>query len=176
MPKTHLLLLGLLLTALATAGCRSIDVATYSEPYFNPKQVKTYAWMPNGSAAFGVQSNRLTFVETTIKNAVDTNLTGRGWQPVEPAKADVLLRFVMGAENSYEVKRSGTSNIAGQTVEVPLEYKKLRSGRLAIDIIDNQQQLIVWRGVAGKTVEGDPDQNKVKTSLENAVNMVLKKL
>ncbi len=176
MRKTHLLLLGLLLAALATAGCKSIDVATYSEPYFNPKQVNTYAWMPNGSAAFGVRPNRLTFIETTIKNAVDKNLTGRGWQPVEPAKADVLIRFVIGAESSVEVERTGTTNYGGQPVEVPIEVKKLRSGKLAIDIIDNQQQLIVWRGVAGKTIQGDPDQNKVKTSLENAVNLVLKML
>ncbi len=168
--------IGLFCLILTATGCQQARVDSYSDPQFDPATIDSYAWLPNGSIALGVVPQNLAVIEDTLKASIDESLQNRGWSKQDPNAADVLVRFVVGAESKYEVKKTGISSVAGEQVEVPVEVKKMRSGRIAIDLIDSGTKRIVWRGVTGATREGVPSQDQIAATLRRAVLAIFQKL
>lgn len=166
----------LLLMALMLIGCQRAEVDSFSDPAFDMHNVDSYAWLSNGSAVYGVVPQNQAVLKQTLKSSIDENLQARGWRPVSTEISDVLVRFVVGAESQYEVERTGVSNVAGQEVEVPIEVRKMRSGKLAIDLIDTGSGRIIWRGVTGVTREGVPDQDEVAKSIRRGVQAIFERL
>ena len=171
------LCMGLLCVMILMAtGCQQGHVDSYSDPQFDPATVNSYAWLPNGSLALGVVPQNQAVIEHTLQATIDQSLQARGWRLQDPNSADVLVRFVVGAESTYEVKKTGITNVAGEQVEVPVEMKKLRSGRIAIDLIDTPTRRIVWRGVTGGSQEGVPSQEQAADKVRRAVQAIFGKL
>lgn len=168
--------MGLLCLVMMAAGCQQAKVDSYSDPQFDPAAIDSYAWLPKGSIALGVVPQNLAVIEDTLRTSIDASLQQRGWSQQDPSAADVLVRFVVGAESTYEVEKTGISSVAGEQVEVPVEMKKMRSGRIAIDLIDARTQRIVWRGVTGATREGVPSQEQVAATIRRAVRAIFQKL
>lgn len=170
------LYMGLFFLLLSVSGCQQFAVESYSDPQFEPAKIETYAWLPNGSMALGVAPERLAVIQDTLESSINDGLQRKGWQLRDPQSADIWVRYVAGAESQYEVKSTGTSRVAGQEVEVPVEVKKMRSGRLAIDLIDSETGRIVWRGVSGATREGVGSQTPTADMVRRIVRSILQRL
>lgn len=162
--------------AIVSTGCQSAQVQSYSDPQFDPTGIESYAWLPNGSVALGVIPQNRAVLEQTLWQTIDDNLALRGWQQLDPGAADVLVRYVVGAEGKIKITKTGVGQFAGRKVEVPMEVREMRSGKLAIDLIDAETGLIVWRGVTGVTREGVPTYDEVAMSAARGVNAIFQKL
>jgi len=148
------------------AGCQSVQVQSYSTPQFKPAAIDSYAWLPNGSVALGVVAENIVVLKESLRQSIDANLTQRGWQQLDPESADVLVRYVVGAEGRTKVLKTGVGQFGGNEVELPMKVRRTRSGKVAIDLIDGRTGLIVWRGVAGVTREGVPTHDELATSVD----------
>jgi Domain of unknown function (DUF4136) len=166
----------LLCAAFMLIGCQQAKVKSYSDPGYDMHSVDSYAWLPNGSAVYGVVPQNQALLKQTLKLSIDENLQARGWRPVSAEISDVLVRFVVGAESQFEVERTGVSHVAGQESEVPVEVRKIRSGKFAIDLIDTGTGRIVWRGVTDATREGVPDKDELAKYLRRGVQAIFARL
>jgi uncharacterized protein DUF4136 len=162
--------------AIVSTGCQSAQVQSYSDPRFDPLAINSYAWLPNGSVALGVVPQNKAVLEQTLWQSIDENLAKRGWQQLDPGAADVLVRYVVGAEGRTKVTKTGVGQFAGRDVELPMEVRRMRSGKLAIDLIDAETGLVVWRGVTGVTRQGVPTYDEIRTSVARGVNAIFQKL
>jgi hypothetical protein len=162
--------------AIVLTGCQSAQVQSYSDPRFDPTGIDSYAWLPNGSVALGVVPQNKAVLEQTLWQSIDENLAERGWQQLEPGAADVLVRYVVGAEGKTKVTKTGVGEVGGREVELPMEVRQMRSGKLAIDLIDAETGLVVWRGVTGLTRQGIPTYDEIRTSVAQGVNAIFLKL
>jgi Domain of unknown function (DUF4136) len=166
----------LLWSVMFLVGCQSAQVKSYSTPQFNPSSINSYAWLPNGSVALGVVAQNIGVLKATLQQSIDANLTQRGWQQVDPGSADVLVRYVVGAEGKTKVTKTGVGQYGGREVELPTEVRRTRSGKVAIDLIDAKTGLVVWRGVLGLTREGVPTHDELASSVSRGVDAIFQQM
>ena len=166
----------LVLAAFTLAGCQQAQVDSYSDPAYDMQQVDSYAWLPGGSAVYGVVPQNQAVMEQTLKSSIEQSLEARGWRQVSTEISDVLVRFVVGAESQFAVEKTGVGHFAGQDSEVPVEVRELRAGKLAIDLINTSTGQVVWRGVTGATHEGVPSKDELAKSVHRGVKAIFLEL
>lgn len=134
-------------------------------------QYKTYSWKT-------VQVSNALW-EPRIKDAVDSQLTAKGWKQVDEGGDVVVLAigttrvektletFYDGFGGGWRWRGFGGSGIATTTEH---DYKE---GTLVVDIFDAKSKQLIWRGNAEDMLSGDPDKNVKK--LDKTVVKMFKK-
>ena len=130
---------------------------------------KTYSWIK-----VSVQD---PLWEDRISNAVDSQLSAKGWTKVE-ADGDAALAAYGSTRNQktlqtwYDGFGGGWfwhgfgDGLATTTVqETPV-------GTLMVDIFDSSTKKLIWRGIASDTLSGKPDKDEKK--LDKAVAEMFK--
>jgi uncharacterized protein DUF4136 len=112
---------------------------------------KTYAWQEGQSAA-----NPL--VHKRIVNAIEGQLTAKGWTKVEESPSAVVIYYAaideqrqLNAWGSGPRWTGGTANV--ETILV---------GQMVLDIYDVATRQLVWRGFASDTASDKADKNEKK--------------
>lgn len=156
-----LTVLGFALIALAA------DVTTDYDHSANFGKYHTYSWM-SASASNSLWSDR-------IKNAVDSQLTAKGWQQV-PSGGDATVAAIGKTSNQQTLQTfydgfpgwrwggfgESTTNVENQKV-----------GTLTVDIFDTQTKKLIWRGRGENALSGNPEKNEKK--LDKTVEDMFKK-
>ena len=154
--------------ALVATGAFFALVAKVSSDYDHNTdfgKYHTYSWIK-------VQAQD-TLWDDRIANAVDSQLTAKGWQKLASGGDASVAAFGAtknqrtietwydGIGGGWGWRRGwGGGGMATTTVEnTPV-------GTLLVDIFDSQTKKLVWRGNASETLSGKPEKNEKKLNSE----------
>ncbi len=162
--------LGLLSLFLACVALVFASVKTDYSHSVDFSRYKTYSWIK--------VSVEDPLWEDRISNAVDSQLTARGWTKVDSG-GDAAVAAYGSTRTQKTVQtwydgfgggwrwRGFGDGMATTTVqETPV-------GSLMVDIFDGSDKKLIWRGIATDTLSGKPDKDEKK--LQKAVSNMFEK-
>ncbi|PYX87901.1 MAG: DUF4136 domain-containing protein [Acidobacteria bacterium] len=159
----------LFLVALGTALAQ--QVKTDFDHHANFSQYKTYSWEDIKPA------NSLW--DARIKNAVDAQLTAKGWTQV-PSGGDVCIVAIKTTQTQRSLQtfydgfgggwRWRGFGGMGESTTTEQDYKE---GTLVVDMYDAKTKQLVWRGSAEDTLSNKAEKNE--KNLDKGVAKMFKK-
>ena len=150
--------------ALILAGCASTGpaVTTNSNPATNFAGFSTYNFMRPLSTdrAGGVQ----TPLSAMLMNAMSREMSNRGYQRAD--NPDLLINFFVSTEERMNVRQVPTaSSFHGHRRgrystwgSYRTEVRQYTRGTLAIDLVDANQNMLAWEGIAQQRLGRDAQQ------------------
>ena len=162
------------------SGCESISTKTDYDSNFSFSGYHTFSWISK-SPLVSKSPEVSPLTEGRIEKAVMTVLSQKGFRFVDdPAKADFVLAFTVGARQQVRV----TSNpyaagygmgpyMWGGPYYQNIDVHEFTEGRLAIDIFDVKQRQPVWHGHATKSISSSDQKNRDEL-INKAVAAILK--
>lgn len=167
---------------LVLTGCATnISTQTDYDRSVSFDQYQKFAWISDSPLAVPpkIAASISPFTEKRIQQAIQSELTGRGYVFVSDREAaDLTVAFSIGARrelsvDSYPVAyRSGwpwAPAIVGNEVSV----ENSTEGSLAIDFFDRRTKQPIWHGIAKKKLS-TADENLTTSIIQDSVREVLK--
>ncbi len=160
--------------ALALAACSGISTTSDWDQSYDFSSLSTYAWMEQGLEA-GVSEILLR----RMYAAVDDDLATKGFTLTEPDRADFLMAYHTGTQDrqQYDTYGYGAGGWwggywgGGMTTTTVRTYTE---GTLILDMISREENELIWRGSASKTIDQmDSPEQRVNT-VQAAVAKLLK--
>ena len=159
----------LFLAALASAFAQ--QVTTDFDHQANFSQYKTYSWQEIKPA------NSLW--DARIKNAVDAQLTAKGWTQVDSG-GDVAIVAIKTTQTQRSLQtfydgfgggwRWRGFGGMGEATTTEQDYKE---GTLVVDLYDSKTKQLIWRGSSEDTVSNNAEKNE--KNLDKGVAKMFKK-
>lgn len=142
------------------SGCSSLQVSTDYSAAVDFSQIKTYQYHDSGQTA--ERKNQL--VHDRIVAALHREAQASGLEEVESG-ADVLLGYYVGVDEQLVLNtthmgygwgpRWGTMGMGSSMTTASTHTQ----GTLVIDMWDDDEDQLVWRGIVTDTVRANPDKN-----------------
>jgi len=130
-----------------------MDVAHDYDTSYNYHQLKTYAWLEGLKVELGEGRIDDRTTEMRIKNAVESELAGKGFTKVPAGEEDFLLGFNVALNEplyrdklyEYSVREYGRFTLVYEerSAYTPPSYDV---GSLVLDVIIPETNTIIWRG------------------------------
>jgi len=130
----------------------------------------TYKWVTVQGAQYPNQ-----ILDTQIKDAINSQLQGKGLTLTESDKADLYVGYQTSMDqqrqwNAYGMGGGwrlggGMGTATSSTIEV---------GTLVLDMYDPSTKTLVWTGRATKTLDPSSNQQKNQKNLDRAMQKLLK--
>ncbi len=144
----------------------------------------SFAWIsadPLVRPAIGVASGQNVrispIMEQTIREAVDWRFLQKGYEKrLEPASADLIVSFSVGAREKIQVTSSPARagyRYGGYAGGWQSDVRTYNEGTLSIDVFDGKARQAVWHGWATKRLSRTTDQEKRTALIKEAVDAVL---
>jgi hypothetical protein len=164
------------IVAVALGGCAPVRVNSYRDRVADFTRYHTYAWAVAEARTTGdprLDNNR--FFSQRIEEAVNMQLTARGFEQSGPGAADLLVRVHARMEQRLE---------AGA---IDREYRQCRiedcgpqiydTGTLMVDLVDRRTNRLAWRGWAERSFDGVvDDQRWMEATIDQTVARILARL
>jgi hypothetical protein len=157
----------LLLLAGMASVARAQDVRTDYDHKVQFEQFHTYSW--------GKVKTTNALWESRIRDAVDKQLSQKGWQKVDSG-GDVVLTAVGGTQNQQEYQTfydgmggwrwGGLGDLSTTTVQ------NIRIGTLLVDMYNASNKQLIWRASSSNTLSSKPEHNE--KTLDKAVEKMFK--
>ena len=159
-------LFAIVIAALTIAGCSTITVNQDYNTDYDFSKLKTFGFLPitENSGIDQINANR-------IKDAINKNLSARGYTPSEQADFGIALYFSTKTKTS--VQDYGYGYGYGHWGMRDVEVSQYDEGTLVIDFIDIAQKELVWRGSGTGVVSGSASTEERTTKINNAVTQIL---
>ncbi|GLP97120.1 DUF4136 domain-containing protein [Paraferrimonas sedimenticola] len=182
------LIIGLM--ALALAACSTVQTEFDYNPEVDFSQYKTYAWVEvtEEDAEEGADTYHMDgLTDERIRRSVDANMAARGFTKASPEEADLLVNYLTKLEKKVNIDTfhnnygyhpfydpywgyyGGYAGPSRSTTRVR-EYQK---GTLIIDLIDNKEDKLVWRGALADTVRQQESPEQREAGINSAVLEIL---
>jgi Domain of unknown function (DUF4136) len=159
------------MAALLFAGLASVanaqDVRTDYDHKVQFEQFHTYSW--------GKVKTTDPLWESRIRDAVDKQLTEKGWQKVDNG-GDVVVTAVGSTQNQQEYQTfyegmggwrwGGLGDLSTTTVQ------NIRVGTLLVDMYSANNKHLIWRSSSTDTLSNKPEHNE--KTLDKAVEKMFK--
>lgn len=166
------------------SGCSLLEVTHDVEPYHDFSQYRDYAWLPSEHSIqgqFGIDNQTLN---AFIHEIVDREMRQKSFDKRSATEAQFLVNYFAVAstkrDNDYQaLDFSQAYRHTNVTHSSSLDARKrytfaYEHGTIIIDIIDNQSQKIVWRGIVESPIGLYKTQEKQVRRLNKAVKKILK--
>jgi len=158
-------------------GCGSgINVSSDYDPATDFSKLKTFRWMEvKKRAQDDPLKNQL--IERRVQAAAEKALIAKGFQKLESGEPDFYVAAYAGTKERMNVTDWGYSYGPywgpypyGRNIDV--SYYTQAS--LFVDIIDNQKDQLLWRGVGTGVVRGDsPSPQEAQARMDDALDEIL---
>ena len=169
------------MTSLALAalvvGCGSgINVSSDYDPATDFSKLKTFRWMEvKKRAQDDPLKNQL--IERRVEAAAEKALIAKGFQKLDSGEPDFFVAAYAGLKERMNVTDWGYSYGPywgpypyGRNIDV--SYYTQAS--LFVDIVDNQKDQLLWRGVGTGVVRGDsPSPQEAQARMDEALSEIL---
>jgi len=161
--------IGLAFAMLACTLTPAQDVTSNAMPGADFTKYHTYKWVPIEGA---VQPNQI--VDAQIKQAVDTQLAGKGLTKTDGEKADLLIGYQVSISQSKEWNAYSTGGMRWGGGMASAQQSTINTGTLVLDMYDPAGKQLVWTGRASKTIDESANQAKKQKNLDKAMQKLLK--
>ena len=148
----------LVVALLAACVMLFADVKTDYSHSTDFSKFKTYSWIK-------VQAGNDLW-QDRIGRDIDAALQSRGWSKSESGGDAGVAAF--GATKNQQTLQTFYDGIGGRwfwggfDTTATTTVVNTPVGMLVVDIFDNQTKKLVWRGMADRTLSGDPEKNEKK--------------
>jgi hypothetical protein len=160
--------------AFGLLACASTQVNYDHDPSYDFGSLRSWDWMAEPGQVQGAAGVRSPLVEQRIREAIGRNLDAKGYPRVEGGDSDFRVAFHGGADQKLDVRT--TYDTYGYRWRVSVERTEVRQyteGTLIIDIVDGDQNELVWRGIGVVEVHaGSPEE--ITEQVNQVVTDVLK--
>ncbi len=193
------------LVVLVLAGCSTMTIRTDYDPQAPFTQLRTYDWTDYDVDAGGNPAINSPLVERHIRTAVDSALASMGYQKVTSGDVDFRVASRVVAEEEVTIDRSysyspyfghhgfgrrhfghrgfghsgfGHSGFGhhGYSPYYSSGYvRQYLEGTLILDIVDDRNGRLIWRGWASGALDHDPRPEDVRMYVNKAVRKILEK-
>lgn len=156
----------LLLTGCATSSLPTVKTDYDKEADFS--EYTTFNWseeIEDQKDSHPILNNSL--VRKRIKNAIRSEMEGRNYELAE--NADLLVNFhvVIEERTGYTTYPNFGYRYWGRDNVQPYNYKE---GTLIIDLIDREENQLVWQGYTEGIVDTDPE--KMEEKIRSAISLI----
>jgi hypothetical protein len=167
----------LLLTAVLLS-CASFQVDVDYDQAKDFSGYRTFTWFPRAQPQTGDYRIDDPLLEQRIREAVEQQLQARGFRKVEDVAPDFYVTYHLSIEQKldvYTVNR-GYYGPYGYYVGWPeTEVRQYDEGTLVIDIADQREKKVVWRGLAVGRVRQHATPEERTQAVNEAVAAILAK-
>jgi hypothetical protein len=149
-------LLCALLAGVAALACSTLRVSTDYDPKIDFGRFRTYAWLPDEPTPTGSPRLDSPLLHERIRTAIDRALEAKGFARTE--NPDFLVRFDLSSQRKLDVStyNSGFYRGYGYWMSIPqTEVREYEEGSLIIDVIDQSEKKVVWRGIGQRRLRGE---------------------
>jgi len=146
------------------------DIKTNYVPGTDFSKYKTYKWVNIEGNSHPDQ-----IVDTEIKQAVDEQLSAKGFTKTDSDKADMYVGYQVSVDqerqwNAYGMgggwrMGGGMATATSSTIAV---------GTLGLDFYDSAAKQLIWRGEATKTLDPSKNAEKNQKNVDKAMAKLLK--
>jgi hypothetical protein len=174
----RLLFLGI--AVLLLQACSGIRVSQDYDQSYDFATLKTFTWKPNENNEYGVADNDL--LDERIRTAVVDNLSAKGFSFLESGSADFLVSYhftveqklsTSGATGAVSIGGYRGTRYGGIAVGTGTEVRAYDEGRLSVDITDQNQDKLVWRGISTQTVSTHSDPEQTTQRINETIEKIL---
>lgn len=169
------MIVGLLL---ALAGCASI-VSTDFDGSVAFATYKTWAFADHDSKD-DKTGNYLSLDGTRVKSAVERELTSESLQEVSAQKADLLVNYRF--EDAEKLESQGFnygfgfgSGNFGFGLSTPPQVRKIKEGKLVVELVDRDSQRVVWSGVSRRYLSEGQSPESRRELIDEVVHAMFEK-
>ena len=162
---------------LILVGCATTRVRTDYDPHSSFRELRTYSWIDQPvSPPRNAPAIHNPLVAERIRYAVDGELVARGYRRITNGTPDFRLAYYVGARPKTEIVETDAYYSYyhrygfGSSV-LTLEYLE---GTLVIDVYHGEEDRLMWRGWASRSLVKDPTPQAVRKYVQKAVKKILK--
>ena len=139
--------------SVSLSGCASFDVTSDYDASYNYQKLIKYAWLPGLKVELGEGRIDDRTAEIRIKNAVETELVGKGFKKVSNGEEDFLLGFNVALNEplqrdklyEFSARDYGSFTVAYE-IKSAYQHPTFDVGSLVLDVIIPDTNEIIWRG------------------------------
>jgi hypothetical protein len=153
------------------AGCSSMSIRTDYDHDVDFAGYRTFDFLPKSRPM--AQSGPLLnpFMEKRIEEAIETELTAKGYSKDSGGRPNFLIAIHAGARNRVNVTDFGYHyGPRGRWGRRHLEVNTYKEGTLILDFVDPKLEQLIWRGWAVGAL-ANPD--KVEEQIVETVKKIL---
>jgi hypothetical protein len=161
---------------LAFTGCATLRVNSYLDRGADFTRYRSYAWAERDGLATGdprLDNNR--FFSQRVEEAVDMQLTARGFEKTSPGDADLLVHIHARVDQRLDTSGFDPTDRRCDVEECrPYVYD---AGTLLVDLIDRRTNTLAWRGWAEGSLDGVIDEQRwMEAKIDEAVTKIIARL
>ena len=164
----------LALSALALAGCATMNVSSYVERGVDLRQYQTYNWGPPHTSSTGdprLDNNR--FFDERVRAQVEKELAVRGFEKTTSGMPDLLVHYHASVTQAIDLRKLDRQYCEQEDCW-PNVYD---AGTLSVDLIDPRTDKVVWRGWAAGSIDRVvDDQEWLEAHIDQTIARILARL
>ena len=163
------------LTALAFAGCATMNVSSHIERNVNFVDYVTYDWGPPDNLPVGdPRLDNNPFFNDYLQGAIEKQLAAKGYARADVGSSpDLLIHYHASVNQRMDVYTVDNSYgyCYGNCEPQVADYEQ---GTLVVDIVDSKSSKVVWRGWAQDTMNGVIDnQQRLEKQVDEGVTKMM---
>ena len=164
------------LSALALAGCATMNVSSHVDRGVDFAQYRTWDWGPADTLPTGdPRLDNNPFFKDYLEGAFEKQLAARHFEKSASGTPSLLIHYHANISQRFDV--NGIDNRRGYCYDDceprVIEYEQ---GTLVIDVVDTRTNRVVWRGWAQDSVDGVIDnQDRLARQIDKAVTRMMER-
>ncbi|MBN1379855.1 MAG: DUF4136 domain-containing protein [Gammaproteobacteria bacterium] len=174
----------LLVPVALVCACSGIKVEQDYAEKTDFSKLKSYAWQSDKQKSTGDVRVDNSLLNNRIRQAVDNSLSSKGFNKSATKKTDFLVAYHYVIREKDEDSRVHTGigigaghrgSYGGLMLGLGGSDRDYEVGELTIDILDPNNQQIIWRGVASRKIISQSDPAERAARINETIAAVLKK-
>jgi len=164
------------LSALALAGCATMNVSSHVDRGVDFAQYHTWDWGPADTLPTGdPRLDNNPFFKDYLEGAFEKQFAVRRFEKVATGTPDLRIHYHANVSQRFEV--NGIDRSRGYCYDDceprVVDYEQ---GTLVIDVVDTRTSKVVWRGWAQDSMNGVIDnQDRLAAQIDKAVTRMMER-
>lgn len=165
------------------SGCSTVEV---KHKVASPSKLygfQYFAWVESDKASGDVRAKNPK-IDKYVRTAVEKELIMKGYSKVEPEHASFLVSWFGRVEEkvkeqtiSHFYRSYGYGGALASKMEGTVDEGAIKTsydeGTLVLDILDNKDKEVVWRGVGTDTIVEGMNDSQIAAYISKSVKMII---
>jgi len=178
-------ILVLLLVIMLVVACSSVRVSQDFDPSKNIVNLKTFAWKTETQPPTGDIRVDNPLLDGRIRDAVERNLTARGYQKQAETTPDFYIAYQYVIQRKLDSDRPQTGigfgigsfgSRGGIGISTGTSVSEYDEGLLVIDFLGAREGELLWRGNGSRRVDQHSDPARTTERINEMVDKIMNQI